>query len=115
MNNFLTLHSICYPLSGRRHCNSLLFLALDRKLLIAVKLGGEAISWAVRKLETNRNGLPTSPSFINVQNRVLQAAAKHESEPSDEEESTAVQSPDLSEAKKTNVRIHYFTLTCNSQ
>ncbi|GKA47190.1 rhodanese-like domain-containing protein [Tanacetum coccineum] len=69
-----------------------------RQLLIPVKLGGEAISWAAGKLDTNRNGLPTSPSSVNVQNRVLQAAAKHESQPSDEEESTTVQSPDLSEA-----------------
>lgn len=69
-----------------------------RQLLVPVKLGGEAISWAAGKLETNRNGLPTSPSSVNVQNRVLQAAAKHESQPSDEEESTAVQSTDLSEA-----------------
>nr|GEW66038.1 rhodanese-like domain-containing protein [Tanacetum cinerariifolium]GFA33177.1 rhodanese-like domain-containing protein [Tanacetum cinerariifolium] len=68
------------------------------QLLILVKLGGEAISWAGGKLKTNHNGLPTSPSSVNVQNRVLQAAAKHESQPSDKDESTAIQSLDLSEA-----------------
>ncbi|KAJ9541866.1 hypothetical protein OSB04_028372 [Centaurea solstitialis] len=57
-----------------------------RQLLGPVKLGGEAIAWAAGKLETNRNGLPTSPSSINIQNRVLQAAAKHESQPIDGEE-----------------------------
>ncbi|GJQ90786.1 hypothetical protein Tco_0001925, partial [Tanacetum coccineum] len=60
-----------------------------RQLLILVKLGGKENSWAAGNLETNRNGLPTLPSFVNVQNRVLQVAAKHESQPSDEEESTA--------------------------
>ncbi|KAM7460907.1 hypothetical protein LguiA_029028 [Lonicera macranthoides] len=57
------------------------------QLLLPVKLGGQAISWAAAKLETNRNGLPTSPpSSSDVQSRVLQAAAKHESQPSDSEE-----------------------------
>ena len=42
-------------------------------------------SWAVEKLETNGIGLPTSPSSSAVQKRVLQAAAKHESKPSDVE------------------------------
>ncbi|GJW64506.1 hypothetical protein Tco_0116390 [Tanacetum coccineum] len=79
--------------------SSLLLLGSKQtQLLIPVKLGGEAISWAAGKSETNLNGLPTSPSSVNVHNRVLQAAAKHESQPSDEEESTAVQSLDLSEA-----------------
>lgn len=57
-----------------------------RLLLVPVKLGGQAISWAAGKLETNRNGLPTIPSSSDVQSRVLQAAAKHESQPSDTEE-----------------------------
>ncbi|KAL8260644.1 hypothetical protein R6Q59_028597 [Mikania micrantha] len=72
-----------------------------RQLLVPVKLGGQAISWAAGKLETNRNGLPTSPSSVNVQNRVLQAAAKHESQPPDESTSSVNQNapgPDLSEA-----------------
>ncbi|KAK3006507.1 hypothetical protein RJ639_016993 [Escallonia herrerae] len=55
-------------------------------LLVPAKLGGQAISWAAGKLETNRIGLPTSPSSSDVQSRVLQAAAKHESQPSDSEE-----------------------------
>ncbi|KAI3733300.1 hypothetical protein L6452_12742 [Arctium lappa] len=71
-----------------------------RQLLGPVKLGGEALAWAAGKLETNRNGLPTSPSSVNIQNRVLQAAAKHESQPPDSEEpqDTTTQNPDLSEA-----------------
>ncbi|KAI7729797.1 hypothetical protein M8C21_033803 [Ambrosia artemisiifolia] len=71
-----------------------------RQLLVPVKLGGQAISWATGKLEPNRNGLPTSPSSVNVQNRVLQAAAKHESQPDSEEPTTSVNQnpPDLSEA-----------------
>ncbi|KAL5848473.1 hypothetical protein ACOSQ4_006486 [Xanthoceras sorbifolium] len=56
-----------------------------RRLLVPVRLGAEAFSWAAGKLDTNGNGLPTSPSSTEVQNRVLQAAAKHESQPSDTE------------------------------
>ncbi|KAK6793941.1 hypothetical protein RDI58_007394 [Solanum bulbocastanum] len=56
-----------------------------RQLLAPVILGGQAMTWAVGKLETNRNGLPTSPSSTDVQSRVLQAAAKHESQPDGEE------------------------------
>nr|XP_018624769.1 uncharacterized protein LOC104091566 isoform X3 [Nicotiana tomentosiformis] len=58
-----------------------------RQLLAPVRLGGQAMTWAVGKLETNRsrNGLPTSPSSTDVQSRVLQAAAKHESQPENEE------------------------------
>ncbi|PKI66755.1 hypothetical protein CRG98_012761 [Punica granatum] len=40
---------------------------------------------AAGKLETNGIGLPTSPSSSDVQNRVLQAAARHESQPSEDE------------------------------
>ncbi|KAK0606686.1 hypothetical protein LWI29_002796 [Acer saccharum] len=54
-----------------------------RLLLAPVRLGAEAFSWASGKFETKGNGLPTSPSSIDIQNRVLQAAAKHESQPSD--------------------------------
>ncbi|XP_030492077.2 uncharacterized protein LOC115708047 [Cannabis sativa] len=58
----------------------------DVKLLLApVRLGSQAFTWAAEKLETNGIGLPTSPSSSAVQNRVLQAAAKHESKPSDAE------------------------------
>ncbi|XP_061369146.1 calcium sensing receptor, chloroplastic [Gastrolobium bilobum] len=56
-----------------------------RLLLAPVKLGAQAFSWAAGKLESNRIGLPTSPSSLDVQSRVLQAAAKHESQPSDSE------------------------------
>ncbi|CAH2063499.1 unnamed protein product [Thlaspi arvense] len=57
----------------------------DVRLLFApVKLGAQAVSWAAGKLETNGVGLPTSPSSSDVRSRVLQAAAKHESQPSDE-------------------------------
>lgn len=57
-----------------------------RLLLAPVKVGTEAFSWVAGKLETNINGLPMSPSSSDVQSRVLQAAAKHESQPSDTEE-----------------------------
>lgn len=67
-----------------------------RQLVVPVKLGGQAISWAAGKLESNRNGLPTSPSSVNVQNRVLQAAAKHESQPPEQPQDST--NPDLSEA-----------------
>lgn len=72
-----------------------------------VRLGGQAISWAVGKLEKNGNGLSTSPSSTDVQSRVLQAAAKHESQPSDNEDikdpspgamASVNESVDLSEA-----------------
>ncbi|XP_038884939.1 uncharacterized protein LOC120075529 [Benincasa hispida] len=56
-----------------------------RLLFIPVSLGAQALSWAAGKLETNGIGLPTSPSSSDVQNRVLQAAAKHESQPSVDE------------------------------
>ncbi|KAK6255520.1 hypothetical protein SCA6_016825 [Theobroma cacao] len=56
-----------------------------RVLLAPVRVGAQALSWAAGKLETNRIGLPTSPSSLDVQNRVLQAAAKLESQPSDAE------------------------------
>lgn len=56
-----------------------------RQLLVPVQLGGQAISWAAGKLESNGIGLSTSPSSSDVQSRVLQAAAKHESQPLDSE------------------------------
>ncbi|KAG5615297.1 hypothetical protein H5410_015121 [Solanum commersonii] len=58
---------------------------MPEQLLAPVILGGQAMTWAVGKLETSRNGLPTSPSSTDVQSRVLQAAAKHESQPDSEE------------------------------
>ncbi|KAL3565753.1 hypothetical protein D5086_033799 [Populus alba] len=49
-------------------------------------VGFAAASYALLgKLENNRIGLPTSPLSSDVQNRVLQAAAKHESQPSEAE------------------------------
>ncbi|KAL1802558.1 hypothetical protein ACET3Z_031205 [Daucus carota] len=56
-----------------------------RQLLVPVQLGGQAVSWAAGKLESNGIGLSTSPSSSDVQSRVLQAAAKHESQPLDSE------------------------------
>ena len=56
-----------------------------RRLLAPVTFGAQAFAWAAGKLETNGTGLPTSPSSTDVQNRVLQAAAKHESQPPDTE------------------------------
>ncbi|XP_012075405.1 uncharacterized protein LOC105636682 isoform X2 [Jatropha curcas] len=66
-----------------------------RRLLAPVRLGAQAFSWAAGKLETNGLRLPTSPSSVDVQSRVLQAAAKHESQPSDTE---GVQNPSTSES-----------------
>ncbi|KAL5229370.1 hypothetical protein ABZP36_017635 [Zizania latifolia] len=61
-------------------------LQQDLKLLLSpVRVGAEAFSWAAKKLEPNKIGLATSPSTKAVQDRVLQAAAKHESQPSDAE------------------------------
>ncbi|MCL7030836.1 hypothetical protein MKW94_015598, partial [Papaver nudicaule] len=57
-----------------------------RLLLVPVTLGTDAFSWAAKKLEPSRVGLPTSPSSSAVQDRVLQAAAKHESQPSESDE-----------------------------
>ncbi|KAH7685095.1 Rhodanese/Cell cycle control phosphatase protein [Dioscorea alata] len=58
----------------------------DVKLLFSpFQRGAQAISWAAQKLEPNKIGLQTSPSSTAVQDRVLQAAAKHESQPSDSE------------------------------
>lgn len=56
-----------------------------RLLLTPVRLGGRVISWATGKVESNDTGLPTSPSSSHIQSRVLQAAAKHESQHSDDE------------------------------
>ncbi|KAK3166221.1 hypothetical protein QOZ80_1AG0042990 [Eleusine coracana subsp. coracana] len=62
----------------------------DLQLLLSpVKVGAQAVTWAAKKIEPNKVGLPTSPSTTAVKDRVLQAAAKHESQPSDTEESSA--------------------------
>ncbi|TVU36185.1 hypothetical protein EJB05_18106 [Eragrostis curvula] len=62
----------------------------DLKLVLSpVKVGAQAVSWAAKKIEPSKVGLPTSPSTTAVKDRVLQAAAKHESQPSDSEESSA--------------------------
>ncbi|KAF8041522.1 hypothetical protein BT93_A0199 [Corymbia citriodora subsp. variegata] len=69
----------------------------DLRLLLApVKVGAEAFAWAAGKLETNGLGLPTSPSSSDVQNRVLQAAARHQSQPSDDAETENVPAESLS-------------------
>ncbi|PKA61580.1 hypothetical protein AXF42_Ash018193 [Apostasia shenzhenica] len=57
-----------------------------RWLFAPITLGAQAISWVTGKLEPNMIGLPTSPSSTAVQDRVLQAAAKHESQPSESDE-----------------------------
>ncbi|KAJ0255562.1 Rhodanese/Cell cycle control phosphatase superfamily protein [Hirschfeldia incana] len=70
-----------------------------RQLVAPVKLGAQAFSWAAGKLETNGVGLPTSPSSSDVRSRVLQAAAKHESQPSDDT-SEALQDASLSSSEE---------------
>ena len=72
-----------------------------RRLLSPVRLGVQAFSWAAGKLENNRIGLPTSPSSSDVQNRVLQAAAKHESQPSE----TEVQNPSPESVTPLNEKV----------
>ncbi|KAI6699085.1 hypothetical protein NL676_019204 [Syzygium grande] len=73
----------------------------DLRLLLApVKVGAEAFAWAAGKLETNGLGLPTSPSSSDVQNRVLQAAARHESQPSDDPEIENLPAESLSAASE---------------
>ncbi|XP_029121868.1 uncharacterized protein [Elaeis guineensis] len=91
---------IGYGLNGRRHCKSLVLLALDRLLLAPVRRGAQAFSWAARKIEPNKVGLPTSPSSTAVQDRVLQAAAKHESQPSDAEEAQGLPQESLGQTKE---------------
>ncbi|KAH9620784.1 hypothetical protein KSS87_019816 [Heliosperma pusillum] len=58
-----------------------------RLLLSPVTMGAQALTWATGKAETNGNGLPVSPSSSDVQSRVLQAAAKHESQPEGSQDS----------------------------
>lgn len=75
-----------------------------RLLLAPVTLGATTISWVTGKLEPKLIGLPTSPSSTAVQDRVLQAAAKHESQPEDSKEQPGESSgqvndkPDLSDS-----------------
>lgn len=81
----------------------LLLYLFCRLLLTPVRVGANAFSWAAGKLETNGFRLPTSPSSTDVQSRVLQAAAKHESQSSETEGNTEPLAPmsegvDLSEA-----------------
>lgn len=74
-------------------CDSLSLSLSLRLLLTPVRVGGRAISWAAGKLgRSNGSGLPTSPSSSQVQSRVLQAAAKHESQLSDDEDSSETES-----------------------
>ncbi|KAK8556449.1 hypothetical protein V6N12_002851 [Hibiscus sabdariffa] len=60
-----------------------------RLLLVPARAGAQAYSWIAGKLGSNGIGLPTSPSSLDVQNRVLQAAAKLESLPSNAEDPSA--------------------------
>ncbi|CAH9101481.1 unnamed protein product [Cuscuta europaea] len=67
-----------------------------RLLLTPFRLGGKAIYWVIGKLGNNGGGLPTSPSSTEVQSRVMQAAAKHESQLSDSEDSQEQSSREMS-------------------
>jgi hypothetical protein len=64
-----------------------IFLFSIRLLLAPVRFSAQAISWVSGRLEPNKIGLPTSPSTSAAQNQVLQAAAKHGSQPAESEES----------------------------
>lgn len=58
------------------------------------RLGGRAISWAIGKFDRRGDGLPTlPPCSSDVHSRVLQAAAKHESQPSEDPSSATMASP----------------------
>ncbi|KAG0488222.1 hypothetical protein HPP92_006777 [Vanilla planifolia] len=62
-------------------------LKRDVRLLLApVTFGAKAITWVTGKFEPNRIRLPIAPSSTAVQDRVLQAAAKHESQPAEAKE-----------------------------
>ena len=58
------------------------------------------LSRAAGNPDQTKIGLPTSPSSTAVQDRVIQAAAKHESQPSDlnEPQPSTTDGMDLSEA-----------------
>jgi hypothetical protein len=70
-------------------------------LLSLVRLGVQAFSWAAGKQENNRIGLPTSSSSSDVQNRMLQSDAKHESQPSE----TEVQNPSPESVTPLNEKV----------
>ncbi|KAF2298354.1 hypothetical protein GH714_022948 [Hevea brasiliensis] len=74
------------------------------QVIAPLRIGAQAFSWAAGKLETNGIGLPTSPSSLDVQNRVLQAAAKHESQSSDTEE---VQNPSAESSTPINENVDF--------
>ncbi|XP_074562063.1 uncharacterized protein LOC141818474 [Curcuma longa] len=57
-----------------------------RLLLSPLQLGAQALSQTASMLEPKKIGLPLSPSSTAVRDRVVQAAAKHESQPSDTDE-----------------------------
>ncbi|XP_042443453.1 uncharacterized protein LOC122028676 [Zingiber officinale] len=57
-----------------------------RLLLSPLQLGAQAFSRTASMLEPKKIGLPLSPSSTAVRDRVVQAAAKHESQPSDTDE-----------------------------
>ncbi|CAA6660290.1 unnamed protein product [Spirodela intermedia] len=61
-----------------------------RLLLTPVALGAQVLSRAAGNSDPAKIGLPTSPSSTAVQDRVLQAAAKHESQPTEAEEAAQV-------------------------
>lgn len=58
------------------------------------------MAWTAEKLEPSKIALPTTPSSTEVQDRVMQAVAKHESQPSDQDDDKDVQTQpvDLKEA-----------------
>ena len=65
-----------------------------------MKVGAQTVSWADGKFEQNKIGLPISPSSTAVQDRVLKAAAKHESQPSDADDTQVLPTEASSQANE---------------
>jgi len=82
---FYSCHLVCTLEISNGNCADFCWFHNSKRLLLSpVRVGAQAVSLVAAKGDTNGNGLPVSPSSSDVQNRVLQAAAKHESQPSDE-------------------------------
>ncbi|CAN6448733.1 unnamed protein product [Victoria cruziana] len=74
-----------------------------RQLLSPIRFGAQALAWTMSKLEPNKVGLPTSPSTSAVQNRVLQAAAKHGTLPLEDAQSATSQGDSNPPSLKDNL------------
>lgn len=78
-------------------------IIVHRQLLSPIRFGAQALAWTMSKLEPNKVGLPTSPSTSAVQNRVLQAAAKHGTLPLEDAQSATSQGDSNPPSLKDNL------------